>query len=40
MSPQTLLTASHVLVLIGVLSAGLGGFGTYYYGKKADDEKL
>ncbi len=39
MSPQTLLTASHIFVLIGVLIAGLGGFGTYHYGKKVDDEK-
>lgn len=39
MNPHSLLTFSHIVVLVGVLLAGLGGFGTYYFGKKADEEK-
>ncbi len=39
MNPQHLLTASHIAVLLGVLLAGFGGFGTYHFGKKADEDK-
>lgn len=39
MSAHTLLTVSHVIILVGVLLTGLGGFGTYFFGKKADAQK-
>lgn len=47
---MSLLTFSHIVIFLGVLLAALGGFGTYYFGKKeagkkdkasaADQEKL
>jgi len=39
MNPQTLLTTSHIIILIGVVLTGLGGFGTYHFGKKVDEVK-
>jgi len=39
MNPQTMQTISNVIIFVGVLLAGLGGFGSYHFGKRADQKK-
>jgi tetratricopeptide (TPR) repeat protein len=39
MTPETLQTVSQVFIVVGVVIAGLGGFGAYYYGNRVSDAK-
>ena len=39
MKPEFLQNLSNILILIGVICTGLGGFGSYYFGKKSDKRK-
>lgn len=36
---MSLLTLSHIVILLGILLTALGGFGTYYFGKIEADKK-
>lgn len=36
---MSLLTLSHIFILAGIIITGLGGFGSYYFGKKESDQK-
>ena len=37
MNPSVLQTASNVVILIGIVATGLGGFGHFYFGKKVSE---
>ena len=39
MKPEFLQNISNIFVLVGLILAALGGFGSYYYGKIIDDSK-
>lgn len=38
MNTEALLTLSQIAILLGVLLTGFGGYGSFYYGKKASDQ--
>jgi hypothetical protein len=39
MNYQSLQTLSQITITVGIILTALGGYGAYYYGKKADQEK-
>ena len=39
MSIESLQTFSQIIALVGLVATGLGGFGSYYFGQKADEAR-